>query len=376
MLLKKLFLLVLASGFIHAVAQKKDVPDSLHQLVLAARYHSGFIFAHSVHVQNTKGTHPNGFELEYSHVRTDIRTRSKFNCFPRTGFSFTYVDFHKELLGRSYSVSYFLEPNFKIGSDLKLLLRASIGLSYLTNPHDSIKNPLNQSYSGYINSFLQLGFGLSYPVSNHLSVYAMGNFFHNSNGGFKQPNSGVNYVNASIGMQYYRYSTHFPAYNIEKDTSWKHQRPRIDVSLFYSPKGGYNADSTPHRKLLLGVDAHIAKQISNIDALTAGAEIYYDEALRTMKETFVFDTSSNVLAGLLIGHRFLLNRFIFSQELGFYVYKRTATYNELYNDIFHTVYHRWGLSYNIRKRWSIGITLLAHKQIADFVDGRVIYRLQ
>jgi hypothetical protein len=364
---------------INASAQKKYLPDSLRQLVLAARFHSGFIFAHNIYVQNTKGLHPNGFEFEYSHLRSDSAEVAKFKCYPRSGFSFTYVDFNSDLLGRSYSAAYFLEPNYRLSNKLKMNLRASAGLSYLTNPFDSVKNPANQSYSGHINIFLQLGLGLIYPLSNHISVYAMGNFFHNSNGGFKLPNSGVNYINASIGLQYYKHSSKLPLYKKERDTSWKHRPMHIDVSLFYSPKGGYNGtiiNYTPSRKFVLGTSLQFSKQVSSIDAITGTTEIYYDDALRSLKHIFIQDSSSNILAGVLVGHQFLLNRFTFSQELGIYVFKQTKMYNKTYQDLFHTLYERWGISYNIRKRWSVGISLLAHAQIADFIDGRGIYRFK
>ena len=374
---KKLLLFFCIIYVINVDAQKKEIPDSLRQFVLAARYHSGFMFAHSIFVENVKGTYPNGFELEYSHVRTDAATKYKFNSYPRTGFAFTYVDYNRDFLGKSYALSYFLEPNYRIGNSLKLFLRASGGVAYFTNPHDSSKNPLNQSYSTHINSFLQLGFGLSYPVSKHFAAYGMASFFHSSNAGFKEPNAGVNYINASIGLQYYKYSTRFPVYKLESDTSWKHQPVHFDAALFYSPKSGYDADTSVARKFVLGTSVTAIKQVSNIDAITAGAEIYYDDGMRSVKENIILDdSSSNTLVGLLIGHQFLLNRFTFSQELGFYVYKQTEVYNNTYRDLFYTVYHRWGLTYNIKKRWYIGINLLAHRQIADFIDGRLIYRLK
>jgi hypothetical protein len=362
---------------LHLSAQKKDMPDSVRQLVLAVRYHSGFIFAHSIQVKNTKGTHPDGFEFEISHLRSDAAMLVKYKCYPRSGLSFTYVDFNNALLGKSYSVSYFLEPNYRLGNQLRLIFRAAAGLSYLTNPHDSIKNPQNYSYSGNINCFLQLGLGLSYPLNNHFSVYAMGNFFHNSNGGFEEPNSGVNYINASFGIQYYQHSTRLPVYQKEKDTSWKHEPLHIDVSAFYSPKVGYNSDSIQHRKFVLGTSLHIIKKVSNLDAITVGAEIYYDDGMRSIKEVFIHDSSSsNTLVGVLIGHQFLFNRFLFTQELGVYVFKQTDVYNTHYRDLYHDLYHRWGIYYNVKKRWSIGINLLAHNQIADFIDGRAIYRLR
>jgi lipid A 3-O-deacylase PagL len=382
MFLKKLLLFFFIVSTLHVSAQKKDVADSLRQVVLAARFHSGFIFAHNIYVQNTKGTHPNGFELEFSHLITDSAIVAKYKCYPRKGISFTYVDFNNEILGRAYSLSYFLEPNYRLGNQLRMNLRASAGLSYLTNPHDSIKNPTNQSYSGHINIFLQLGLGLSYPIGSHFGIYAMGNFFHNSNGGFKLPNSGVNYINASIGLQYYAFSSKLPVYKKQKDTSWKQQGIHFDASLYYSPKGGYDGTSTNYKsvhKYVLGTSFEAVKQVSNLDAITLSAEIYYDDALRSAKQIFIADSSSNILAGVLVGHQFLLNKFTFTQELGFYVYKQTDKYDEVYRlgkTLYHTAYQRWGLYYNVKKRWSVGIKLLAHYQIADFIDGRVIYRLK
>ena len=376
MLLRKLLLFFWVFAFLSVDAQNKETPDSLRQLVLAVRYHSGFMFAHSIQVENVKGAHPNGFEIEYSHAHTDSVTKIKFNSYPRTGFSFLYVNYNRDFLGQGYALSYFLEPNYRIGNSLKLSLRLAAGLSYLTNPYDSLKNPYNHSYGSHINSYLQLNLGLSYPVSRHFAVYGMAGFFHASNGGFKEPNAGVNYINASIGLQYYAYSSRLPVYRHASDTSWRHQPVHFDVALFYSPKSGYGKDSAITRKSLLGTSFTAMKQVSNIDALTAGAEIYYDDALRSTKEVFVGDTSSNILAGLLIGHQFLLNRFMFSQELGFYIFKQTNVYNDAYRDLYYTMYHRWGVTYKIKEHWYIGINLLAHRQVADFIDGRIIYRIR
>lgn len=378
MLLRKIILSLFLITGLKTFAQKNYLPDSLRQFVLAARVHDGFIFAHNVHVQDTKGTHPDGFELEYSHLHTDVATAEKFKCFPRNGFSFTYINFNKTLLGRGYSLNYFLEPNYRLGNRLTLMLRGSVGLSYLTNPFDSIKNPTNQSYSGHINSLLQLNLGLKYPLTHHFALYASGNFFHNSNGDFKQPNSGVNYINASIGLQYYAYSTRLPAYKKQTDTSWRHHGFHYDAALYYSPKEGYNADSVLQKKFLMGTSFQMLKQVSVMDVVTAGAEVYYDGALRSVKRTFIFDSSSNILAGVLVGHQFLLNHFIFSQEFGFYVSKHTKLYDEVYRDhkVYHTTYQRWGVYYNLNKHWMAGINLLAHYQVADFVDARIIWRIK
>jgi len=377
MSLKKLCPIFSVLISIQVFSQKSQIPDSLRQMVIGARYHSGFIFAHSKFVQNTKGTKPDGFEVEYSHLKTDSVTNAFYKCYPRSGFAFTYTDFNQWLLGRSYSISYFLEPNYRLGNRLKMNVRGAVGLSYLTNPFDSVKNPENQTYSLPINMYLQLSIGFSYPLSKHVAVYTMANFFHNSNGGFKEPNSGMNYINASLGVQYFQHSTRLPFYQKSKDTSWRKEPVHFDVSIYYAPKNGYNGRRQQARKFVVGTAFEVAKRVGNIDVITAGAEIYYDDGLRSIKEVYQKDSSSSsTLAALLIGHQFLLNRFIFTQQLGFYVYKETDEFDANYRDLYHTVYHRWGVSYKLNNHWFVGINLLAHDQIADFIDGRVTYRLK
>ena len=63
----------------------------------------------------------------------------------------------------------------------------------------------------------------------------------------------------------------------------------IDVSGFYSPKGGYDSNKVAERKFVVGLSIQLVKQVSTIDAVTAGAEIYYDDGLHTIKKVFLND---------------------------------------------------------------------------------------
>ncbi len=68
---KKCFFSLVASFFLSMLfcsnifAQQEDsVNKFTNQLVISARAHYGFIFAHSIYVQNTADAKPRGFELE------------------------------------------------------------------------------------------------------------------------------------------------------------------------------------------------------------------------------------------------------------------------------------------------------------------------
>lgn len=345
------------------------------QLVYALKAHTGFILPHSIYTKNTKGARPFGFETDISRLDTSQQIYNTYRCFPRSGITINYADMDYGFLGKSFSAAYFLEPNFRLNNRTALQVKGTIGLSYLTNPFDSIKNPGNQNYSLAVSAFLQVGVGLSYSISQHTSLQLSGNWYHNSNGGFKQPNRGLNYPNVSFGVMYYKDQNRLPIYKQLQDTAWKKMPVSWEGGLFISPKGGYNKNVQQERKFLGGLQVQAGKQIAAVHKLTVGAEMYFDGGMQSIKRNLINDSSSNILAGILLGHEFLLNRFSFTQQLGFYFFKETDYYNQVYADIYKTIYHRWGIKYQLKPHWAIGINLLVHNQVADFIDARFFYKL-
>ncbi len=70
----------------------------------------------------------------------------------------------------------------------------------------------------------------------------------------------------------------------------------------------------------------------------------------------------------MAGHEFFLGKFLFSQRLGYYVFDQTPYYDNLF--------HRWGLHYRLNKQVGFGFNLLAHRQVAEFIDFRISYSFQ
>lgn len=354
--------------------QIAKIDSTSTQTVYGFQFHTGFIFAHSIYVQNTKGAQPTGFEMEYAKLNTGEGVFKQYKCAAKTGWLFSYTNLDKDFLGSSYSAAYFLEPVYRLSSTLSMHVKGAMGLSYLTNPYDSVTNKENQTFSLPVNFFLQLGLGLEYTLGNHLTLNGSANFFHNSNGGFSQPNRGLNYPNISLGVNYYTHTNKLPHRQRLKDSSWKHQSINWDAGILYSPKSGYNSAWKAERKFLGGAMLQASKQVSPMDNITLAAEIFYDGAMQSIKNN-LNDPSSSTRAGMMIGHEFLFNKFIFSQQLGYYVFKQTDYYNRVYNDDYRNLYHRWSLRYALTPRLYAGFSLLAHAQVADFIDLRIQYRL-
>jgi hypothetical protein len=362
------FILCFLLIFFCVRAQQTDSSKKLKRIFsLTLGVQHGFIFAHSPEVENTKGANPSGVEFLFGWQRNDKAVWDLCNCFPRKGLLLAYYNYDSKILGSSYTAAYFLEPTYRISKNAFFSFKAVAGLSYLTNPYDSIKNPTNRSYSTHISGYLLLGAGIWVRLSDHWWLNASANYQHESNGGIQQPNKGINWPTAGLALSY-QYNPR-PYYRgvRRKDKFWKDYSIRWDLGLMGIAKRVLDENGESRRLPLLGVHFQGSKQVGRINALTAGAEIFMDRALRMQLKIDSVD-ASHVRAGIMVGHEFFLGKFIFSQRLGVYLFDETPYFDR--------IYHRWGIQYRANRRWSAGFHLLAHRQVADFVDFRIAYSWQ
>ena len=331
---------------------------------MGAGLQHGFIFAHSPEVENTKGAHPTGIEFIISWQQNDKTSWNLCNCFPRKGLLVAYYDFDTKVLGKGGAVAYFLEPVYRINRKTFFSLRGATGFSYLSNPYDSIRNPTNRSYSTHISGYLLLGGGMWFQLTRHWWTNITLNYQHTSNGGFRQPNKGINWPTAGVSFHYYTKPETYYKRPRSTDKFWKGKSIRWDAGVFGVAKKESDKYGKSHRLPLLGVYMQGSKQVGRINALTGGMEVFHDRALIMRMERDTIEGSAT-RAGLLAGHEFILGKFSFSQRLGVYLYHNTPYFTRLY--------HRWGIHYYMNKHLGIGFHLNAHKHVAEVLDLRLSY---
>lgn len=331
-----------------------------------AAAHYGTIFAHSEAVQNTAGAHPRGIALAYTWQRRDKGAVDLCNCYPRQGVVLSLFNFDNQVLGRGAMAGWMLEPTYRLGSRLHMHVRGVAGAAWLSNPFDSLRNPTNQSYSTGLSAWLAVGLGFSYPVSPKFRIKAMAHFQHTSNGGMRQPNKGVNMPTLSLGALYEPNPMAFYKGARSKEKYWRQQPWQKDIALLATAKRSVNANGSSTRRPIVGLQAQAAKQVGHINALLVGAELYHDGFTRTRLDADGLDGTSALRAGIMGGHRFLLGRIGFSQQVGIYVYNPSP-----YDGVW---FHRWGLDYRLTQKVYAGVNLKAHRHVADFFDFRVGFR--
>lgn len=355
---KTLLLLIAGNAFgQHTVAGDTIKPRDIYAAGIGIHY--GFVFAHSKAVKNTEGARPWAIETDISRQLLSNKAWAACRCFPRTGLVISYFNFDSKILGHSINAAWYVEPFISTMHRINLSMKGAAGVSYLTNPYHAEKNPGNMSYSTRFASYLALGLGANVKVTEHITVKISAYYNHISNGGIKEPNKGINWPAATAHVLYIINPAALPVTERKSSAEYKLQPLRKDLWMLASKKGHY---------FILGGGGGISRQISGMNALTLGAEIIADYPMRErMKQDSLYG-KSYILAGLLAGHEFLMGKFIFSQQMAVYLTHRGPYYDLLYQ--------RYGLSYAVTKNIYIGINLKAHRQVANFFDGRIIYSFQ
>ncbi len=340
-------------------AQDSLSPQRITGITLSA--HTGFIFVHSTDVENTRGARPWGLQATLLRQRTDQQVWNTCRCYPRQGWLLGYYDYDNAVLGHSAKAAYFLEPAFRLTPHLSLLVRGAAGLAYLTNPYDKVRNPNNQSYSSPVSAYVALGGGMYAYLHPHYRLNFHILYEHISNGGLKEPNKGINYPTVGMGMEYLIHPATIPARN---KNSQKLPLPSVRWDIYGWVTSRTVGLGNKDRFLIGGMGVTVSKPVGRVHALTAGTEGYWDFASKRKMKLDSLSHRSFFRLGFMIGHDFLLGKFTFSQQLGVYVF------NEI--PYFDRIYHRWGLTYYWNPEWGIGVNLKAHRQVANFIDLRLV----
>lgn len=331
-------------------------------LGLGLNAHYGFIFAHSQNIQNSDQSRPFGLDIDMAWQLLDEKTWKTCRCFPRMGFSATWFNYDNSVLGHSFNGIYFIEPAFVLGKGLQLGIKGSLGLSYLSNPYDAGSNPNNLSYSMPFAGYIGLSLGFHFPIMPTWEGSLFANYFHISNGGIKDPNKGIDWPTLSGGIAYKIRAQPLPQWKKSK-TEKIETTPQVSVYGLLASR--IVAVGDKERYLIYGFGLQMSRQISSLNELCVGAEWHTDLALGEHLRRQNRTEPDPSFGGLLLGHGFLLGRFVFSQHIGFYVYRPVRDFDRLY--------HRYGLMYNAGRHWQTGINFKAHAQYAHFMDFRLGY---
>jgi hypothetical protein len=261
------------------------------------------------------------------------------------------------MLGQAMNLLFFAEPFINPHKKLSFSVRPGMGVAYLNNPYDEVKNPYNLSYSTRFAYALLMNVSAYYKVSNHLILNISANYNHISNGGVKMPNKGLNYPSLALGLEYSILPYLFPERKEEADKSFNRQDQPI-ISLFLGFKGITEDDKL---YLVKGIYGKYGWHTRRHSVFSSGLEFIIDGGEK--QKAFLYKDLSSSAPYMLSatgGYKHLLGKFALTFDLGIYLYN-----SDRRTDL---VYQRYGATFNVTKKVFTGINLKAYGHVADFFD--------
>ena len=326
-----------------------------------SRLSHGFIIIHNEDVEAVRNSYPWGFEVDLGWQSNSEEAWNRCNCHTRMGASLGAWDFdNQDILGQGYVAQFFLEPEFGAQRDLSFSVRAGFGLSYKTKPFHPETNPENLSYSTAVAFPLQLGTALRWQFSERWQAHILARYNHISNGGFRQPNKGINWPTVSVGVTWYARKPDLRAF---ARSDWRTDGDGL-LPMSLSVFGGYQELNNGIVLGVGGVEWLYRRQVGRLSALTGGTEwIYHGRYPYQARQEG--ESTHGFMGGVAVGHAFLLGNFIFGQQMGVYLLRPQGERHDLYQ--------RYSLMYMINDEWGAGISLKAHAHVADFIDFRTAF---
>lgn len=329
--------------------------------IYGAKSHLGFIIPHSSDLKAVSETTPWGLSIEWSKLKATEKAWNNCNCYAQSGLSFNYYNYgNPDELGSSYNLIYFAEPYLNFGKKLYYSFRAGIGITFLDQVYDAETNPRNTFYSSPISFLLQASLNVNYKLDQKFTVNLSGNYNHISNGGMKQPNKGMNFPTASIGLSYH--PTLAPLEKRNKNMINK-SKLLYYIRLFGTlPEVEGNAIDENNRKLLIGLTGGALYHLTQTNAVNAGIEFISNGAYKAEAEQQNLDYDHHEI-NFMVGHNFVFGRITFNQQIGVYLYRPFPSTSK-------DVFQRYELLYQIGDKFQVGTSLKAHGHVADNFDLR------
>ena len=338
-----------------AIGQQNNVYNSF-----GIDYNYGGILKHSSELPSIGSNRINGFTINYSRIPTAKSKWDQCFCFPEISYGLAYYNFgDPEMLGYSLNPFMSVAPYLNPHGRLHFLPRFAAGLSYVSEVYDVAKNPENNFFSSHISGFLQASFSLKYGISDHFQLSSSFSYNHISNGGLKQPNKGMNFLTADVGLKYSISKMAFPSYTSADKRVEDKKRWRYRINTSYTLKVAQKQDLFDRKNTsVIGFMTTAGYFIPRFSIVEAGFEFIADGYLK--EQLYRMGTSKDYKRfSLIAGHTAKFGRLGFSTLLGVYLYSPYKAVDP--------VYQRYQLTYDISSKLYFGVGLKAHRHVAELM---------
>lgn len=308
----------------------------------------------------------NGFDVRLGFRKTDPDdVYSNVYRRPYLGVGYYNSTFHNDDIGKPNALYFFLTVPiaFEQAKKLTFSYSAAFGLSYNFNPYDSINNTANIFIGSYRNCYVHLGFVANYKFNEKWAVNGTLGFKHFSNGSFKQPNLGINLIPVTVAVSYKMSKDPIDQYKKPIPAYLRHSLVNV---TFSGGSKNYKSGEDNHFKTMIGVN--YLRQINYKYRLGIGMDFFYADAAELRNTSDASDFSKSFSYAIVGSWEWVLTERLYAPiAIAFYLHR-----NEENGEIT-PYYERVGLRYRITDHLVTGVTIKAHKGVADIFEWTIGY---
>ena len=367
----------------------------------------GKILKHTKHLEQLVKDPVYGGEFDVEWQTMGEKPWHQYFGFPSVGIGLVGMDLgNPAMLGQLLAVYPYLNIKLFYSDFLRINLKGGAGMSLLnkrfnntaTNPNDL--NSGNAAIGSIMNVYFAGGGNVEVPFSEAIAAVASFNWNHASNGSFYQPNSGINMLNASIGLIYspnYK-QNYFP---IRKDVDLMPQKFSLEIIASGGARELYYRDDKmfPTGSLVVS----LFRQVGNNIRIGLGVDGFYDGVYdgntkfeRTWLEAD--ELKNKIRVGASLQPEFVFGKLTAGVHFGVYLYnplknlepvKRDPITNKAIEPNFNKpliykynideedgwLYTRAALKYAVTPHVFISLGLKTHLQKAEFIEWGLGLRL-
>ena len=381
--------------------------QTLQNYAVKSDFIYGNILKHTDHLKNLVKSPVMGAELAVEWQTMGEKPWHQYFGFPAIGVGLVGLDLgNPEMLGQLLAIYPYLNIKLVDLKYLKINLKGGAGASYLNKTfNDSIVyksdgvtidlNNSNAAIGSHLNVYFAGGGNMEVPISHGFTALAAFTWNHASNGSFYQPNSGINMLNASVGLKY------CPAYKanyhpVRKEISDMPQKFTFDIIASGGARELYYKDNRMYPTGSLAFAAY--RQVGNNVRLGLGIDGFYDgvyDGTTNFKRTYLKtdELKNKIRVGVSLQPEMVFGKLTAGFHLGLYLYnplKNLEPYAAAQSNIQNKpliysydienedgwFYTRASLKYEVTNHIFASLGLKTHLQKAEFIEWGLGYRFK
>ncbi len=330
-------------------------------------YHTGSLLPHDKKLDSLKKGLISAFEIDLCLGTNGRKYWQNYYHYPSYGFSYMYTDFnYQNVLGTALSISPYLKFNLVNTYGFLIRFKVSPGIALLDKKYDSLQNKQNIAISTHLNIFINLGIQANIRLANRLFFTFGVNALHYSNGSYKKPNYGLNFLTLNTGINlnlnvYQKIPPYFKYQKKEKD------RWLVTVAGAIKETG----DPGGPKYEVFSLSTEYNMPFKKLMRYGGSFDIMYDNStlvhFKKDSVSYTYNAEATKIGAAFQGE-ILLDRLSAFGGIGIYIYNRDKQVR--------TLYQRIGLRYRVTNFFYAHIALKTHLNFADYLELGVSYNLK